>query len=195
MLNNPIGVPDCPGRRYRTPSDASDPGGGHPSHPQDPAAPPLTTASRRHFERPRPAGRLRVTTTCHHQPTQPVIVSPGCVCRAGSAERAPDELTQGFRGRLGSIYDFCMRCLTLQGGERCGIDDFPLFCAATARKNSQQSHSRSPAITTHPKLVGGDIVISPQNPLSAPRADCDDQNTSNRPQYVGAIGMLWRCSM
>ena len=97
-------------------------------------------------------------------------MSPGCVCRAGWAERAPDERTQGLRGRRGSIYDLCMRCLTLQGGERCQIDDFPLFCAATARKNSQQSHSRPPAITTYPKLVGGDIAICPQHPLSAPLA-------------------------
>ena len=66
MLNNPIGVPDCPGIRSGTPSDPSGPGGGHPSRPQDPAAPPLTTASRRHLERPRPVGRLRVTTACHH---------------------------------------------------------------------------------------------------------------------------------
>ena len=76
---------------------------------------------------PWPAGRLRIIRAGHHQPTQPVIVSPGCVCRAGWAERAPDERTQGFRGRRGSIYDLCMRCLTLQGGERCGIDDFPLY--------------------------------------------------------------------
>ena len=95
MLNNPIGVPDCPCIRSRTPSDPSGPGGGHPSHPQDPAAPPLTTASRRHFERPRPAGRLRVTTTCHHRPTQPVTVPPGCVCRAGRGWGSHDE---PFRG-------------------------------------------------------------------------------------------------
>ena len=148
---------------------------------------------------PWPAGRLWIIRAGHHQPTQPVKVSPGCVCRAGWAERAPDERTQGFRGRRGSIYDLCMRCLTLQGGEHCQIDDFPLFCVATARKNSQQSHSRPPAITTHPKLFGGDIVISPQHPLSAPlapeagrrpwrqrrgqrvlRADCDNQNPNGR---------------
>ena len=99
MLNNPIGVSDCPGIRSRTvtrtPSDPSGPGGGHPSRPQDPAAPPLTTASRRHLERPRPAGRLRVTTTCHHRPTQPVTVPPGCVCRAGRGQGSHDE---PFRG-------------------------------------------------------------------------------------------------
>ena len=83
VLNNPIGVPGCPGRRYRTPSDASDPGGGHPSHPQDPAAPPLTTASRRHLERPRPAGRLRVTTACISSPTNPAGRSTSKVCMPG----------------------------------------------------------------------------------------------------------------
>ena len=80
------------------------------------------------------ASSLACGTAAGHKgrssPTNPAGYSdPGCVCRAGSAERAPDELTQGFRGRLGSIYDFCMRCLTLQGGERCGIDDFPLYAS------------------------------------------------------------------
>ena len=50
VLNNQTGVSYCPGRRSRTPSDTSGPSGGHPSHPQDPAAPPLTTASRRHLK-------------------------------------------------------------------------------------------------------------------------------------------------
>ena len=66
-----------------------------PESPAGPAAPPLTTASRRHLECPRPAGRLRVTTTCHHRPTQPVTVPPGCVCRAGRGQGSHDE---PFRG-------------------------------------------------------------------------------------------------
>ena len=40
--------------------------GGHRVTRTNPAAPPRTTASRRHLERPQPAGRLRVTTACHH---------------------------------------------------------------------------------------------------------------------------------
>ena len=45
--------------------------------------------------RPWPAGRLRVTTTSHHRPTQPATVSPGCVWRAGMARRPRDEPVRG----------------------------------------------------------------------------------------------------
>ena len=48
--------------------------------------------------RPWPAGRLRATSAGHPRATQPVTVSPGCVCRAGRAWGVPDEPVRGPRG-------------------------------------------------------------------------------------------------
>ena len=48
--------------------------------------------------RPWPAGRLRATSAGHPRATQPVTVSPGCVCRAGRAWGVPDEPVRGLQG-------------------------------------------------------------------------------------------------
>ena len=76
--------------------------------------------------RPWPAGRLRVTPTSHHRPTQPATVSPGCVWRAGMARRPRDEPVRG--SPRPPRVDFGHSCIQL--GRR-GYDSVHFFGALT----------------------------------------------------------------
>ena len=73
--------------------------------------------------RPWPAGRLRATSAGHPRATQPVTVSPGCVCRAGRAWGVPDEPVRGPRGPPRASL-----------GVSCTAPFFPTF-----RRNSKNS--------------------------------------------------------
>ena len=92
-----------PSRHPGTSYHASGADGCHQSHPQDSRRAASEHQLLRPPKCPRPAGRLRVTNTSHHNPSQPGTVSPGCVWRLGMAGCPGLTPSGSARGRRGII--------------------------------------------------------------------------------------------